>query len=167
MTSRDRHLQFAAELAEAAMVLARDVAQAALAAQAVADKVALTQAHERLARSVRLSIQLHEALERAAAEAAEPVLAALERRHAPQLELRKAQVRAAVRRSIEQDYEGEDAALLEAALDAELAEHALTLRFMNRPPIETAAILRKALRLPEDLCIRLPEAAGSGRAGPS
>lgn len=183
MSLRERHKDFAAELAESAMALARDVAQAALTAQAVAEKVALTQAHERLARSVRLSIQLCERLERAERDeadrspgAAAPPLEALERRVEPQVALRKAQVRAAVRRSIEQDYEGEDAELLETALDIFVNEQALSREFMTRPAAEAVGQIRKGLRLREHPRLwpggRAPgqpavEAARPGQAGPS
>jgi hypothetical protein len=170
MSIRDRHKEFAAELAEAAMALARDVAQAALQTEAVADKVALTQAHERIARSVRLSIQLYERLERREREAADdgaPALAAMERRLQPQLDLRKAQVRAAVRRTIEQDYEGEDAELLETALDLTLAEQALTARFMDQPAIEAVNLIRKTLDLPDRLRIWLPDLKADPKAAPA
>jgi hypothetical protein len=168
MALRDRHKEFAAELAETAMALARDIAEAALKAEAVADKIALAGAHERLARSVRLTIQLCERLERNEAQAErpgdQPDITALERRITPQLDLRKAQVRAAVRRSIEQDYEGEDAEILERALEGLLEEWALTRRFMNEQPIEMVSLLRRSLKLPDNPRIELPQAA---HAGPS
>ncbi|WP_091741088.1 hypothetical protein [Phenylobacterium immobile] len=168
MSLHDRHKEFAAELAEAGMALARDIAEAALKAEAVADKIALAGAHERLARSVRLTIQLCERLERNAAQAErpsdQPDITALERRLAPQLDLRKAQVRAAVRRSIEQDYEGEDAEILERSLEGLLEEWALTRRFLDEPPMAMVSVLRRKLKLPDDLRVELPQAA---RAGPS
>jgi hypothetical protein len=174
MPTRDHHKQLAAELADTAMALARDIAAKAMAAEAVEDKIALAGAYDRLARAVRLSIQLCEKLERPQAAEDAAGLTAAERAAGAKFTLRKAQVRDAVRRSIEQDYEGEDAELLEAALDVVLQEQALSQRFMDRPAGETVTIVRKILELPEHPKVWLPdlkpaqgEAAAVGAAGPS
>lgn len=175
------------ELAEAGMEISREMMVGVRKATTQDQRIAYAAAHDRAGRSVRLSIQLHERLERHEREAAraevqiqagglEPSLAALERRLDPKLDLRKAQVRAAVRRSIEQESEGEDTELLETALDICLNEQALHWEFTSRPAIETVSQIRKGLRLRESPRIwpsgRLPgQAAGTapkpGQAGPS
>lgn len=159
------------ELAEAGMEISREMMVGVRKARSQDERIAYAAAHDRAGRSVRLSIQLHERLERHEREAARaealgapPSLAALERKLDPQLDLRKAQVRAAVRRTIEQDYEGEDADVLATALELSLAEHALTGRFMESPAAETVVRIRKTLELP-DLKDAPPERPG--QAGPS
>lgn len=157
------------ELAEAGMEVSREMMIGVRKSMKQDERVAYGQAHDRAARSVRLTISLYEKLERSEREAtrqealaAEPPLAALERRIQPEFDLRKAQVRAAVRRTIEQDYEGEDAALLETALDVMLAEHALTRRFMERPVIDAVDFVRKALDLSDRVKFWLPDEKAPG-----
>ncbi|WP_091738094.1 hypothetical protein [Phenylobacterium immobile] len=161
------HDQFKAmlvELAEAGMEVSREMMVGVRKATTQDERIAYGQAHDRAARSVRLTISLYERLERAEREAAredainlEP-LAALERQVEPKTDLRRAQVRAAVRRSIEAEYEGEDARLLETALDLLLAERALTYRFTNQEPSEAVSEIRKVLKLPDRLRFWLPAA---------
>lgn len=171
------------ELAEAGMEISREMMVGVRKARSQEERIAYAAAHDRAGRSVRLSIQLHERLERHEREAAraeaqiqaggvEPSLAALERKLDPQLDLRKAQVRAAVRRTIEQDYEGEDADVLATALELSLAEHALTGRFMESPAAETVVRIRKTLALADHVRLELPDltdapAERPGQAGPS
>jgi hypothetical protein len=168
------------ELAEAGMEVSREMMVGVRKAVTEDERIAYAQAHDRAARSVRLTISLYERLERAERDAAregavdrEP-LAALERRVDPNASLRKAQVRAAVLRTIEQEYEGEDARMLETALDVALAEQSLTDRFRMQPPSEAASKLRKTLKLPDLVRIWLPDAKAPDdppvpveRAGPS
>ncbi|WP_091737574.1 hypothetical protein [Phenylobacterium immobile] len=176
------------ELAEAGMEISREMMIGVRKATNHDERIAYAAAHDRAGRSVRLSIQLHERLERHEREAAraeaqiqaqgaQPSLAALERKVDQKLDLRKAQVRAAVRRSIEQESEGEDAEILETALDIYLNEQALSWEFMTRPAIETVSHIRKGLKLRENLRLwpggRAPgpktndSAPGPSRAGPS
>lgn len=152
------------ELAEAGMEVSREMMIGVRKSVKQDERIAYGQAHDRAARSVRLTISLYERLERAKREAAredaidaEP-LAALERQVDPKTELRRAQVRAAVRRSIEAEYEGEDARLLETALDLVLAERALTYQFRNQEASEAVSEIRKALKLPDHLRFWLPAA---------
>lgn len=174
------HDQFKAmlvELAEAGMEVSREMMIGVRKATARDERIAYGQAHDRAARSVRLTISLYEKLERSereAAQPAEPALETLERQVDPKLALRKAQVRAAVRRSIEQDYEGEDAQLLETALDIALAEQSMNRRFMEETATEAANRIRKTLNLSEIVRIWLPDPeiaddqpASAGRPGPS
>lgn len=161
------HDQFKAmlvELAEAGMEVSREMMIGVRKSNTQDERIAYGQAHDRAARSVRLTISLYEKLERAEREAtrqealaAEPPLAALELRHDPKVGLRKAQVRAAVRRTIEQEHEGEDARMLEAALDVVLAERALNYRFRNEDLDKAVSEIRKVLKLPDRVRFWLPD----------
>lgn len=163
---------FLVELVEAGMEVSREMMVGVRKATDHDQRIAYAAAHDRAARSVRLSIALHERLERAEREAARdvpapPLLEVLERRVNPQLDLKKAQVRDAVRRSIEQEHEGEDAATLNEALDIFLSEQALSREFMSRPADETVSLFRRRLRLPPHLTMWLPEAEDDGAAAPA
>lgn len=160
------------ELVEAGMEVSREMMVGVRKATDHDQRIAYAAAHDRAARSVRLSIALHERLERAEREAARdvpapPLLEALERRVNPKLDLKKAQVRDAVRRSIEQEHEGEDAATLSEALDIFLSEQALSREFMSRPADETVSLFRRRLRLPPHLTMWLPEAEDEEAAAPA
>jgi hypothetical protein len=161
------------ELVEAGMEISREMMVGVRKATDHDQRIAYAAAHDRAARSVRLSISVHERLERAEREAARetaapaaPSLEVLERRINPKLGLKRAQVRAAVRRSIEQEHEGEDAAMLDEALDTFLSEQALSYDFMNRSASETVNIVRRSLRLPQTLKMWLPEARDEGKPAP-
>jgi hypothetical protein len=161
---REHHKQVVAELAETAMALARSIAEKALAAESVEQTIELTQAYERVARSVRLSIDLCEKLDRhdrddARAARADRYVgfsvhgAARQRQHDDRVDA----VRAAVRRSIEQECEGEDSDAFEAALELALEEAALNDGFDSISAGQWTAVLRKKLGLPEHLTLDVPD----------
>jgi hypothetical protein len=162
------------ELAEAAMEISREMMVGVRKAVTQEERIAYAAAHDRAARSVRLSISVHERLERGERDAArdeavasQPLLEVLERRVHPTLDLKKAQVRAAVRRSIEQEHEGEDAAMLDEALEICLSEQAMNYSFMDRSVSESVGVIRKSLRLPPSLRIWLPDAEDCGKTAPT
>ncbi|WP_091740954.1 hypothetical protein [Phenylobacterium immobile] len=159
------------ELVEAGMEVSREMMVGVRKATDHDQRIAYAAAHDRAARSVRLSISLHERLERAEREAAredavsaQPLLEVLERRVQPKLDLKKAQVRAAVRRSIEQEHEGEDAAMLDEALEICLSEQATNYSFMDRSVSQSVEIIRKSLRLPPTPRMWLPPSQDEQKA---
>lgn len=171
---REHHRQIVAELADTAMALARSIAEKALAAETVAETIELTGAYERVARSVRLSIDLCEKLDRhdrddARAACADRYVglsvhgAARQRQHDDRVDA----VRAGVRRSIEQECEGEDSDAFEAALNLALEEAALNDGFDSIPAAQWTTTLRRKLGLPEHLTLDVPNPRPGPRPAPS
>lgn len=153
MSSRlEQFKDMLAELAEGAMALSRDQLEKSLAAEARDDKIAYAQAHERAARSVRLSIALHQKLERGERE---PAAAALSPNQKGLID-RQGMLRAAVRHSIRQEYEGEDVETLETALNVLLDEYVMDRGFAFEPLRPYAASIRKTLGLHADARVILP-----------
>jgi hypothetical protein len=149
-SANDHFKALLTELADAGMEISREMLIGVRKAENQDERIAYAQGHDRAARSVRLSIALHDKLERGEREVA-PM--APETRAIAE---RKAVVRAAVRRSIYRETEGEDAAMLETALDTAVEEYALTSRFADRPAGEVVRLVRQWLRLPLDMDVDLP-----------
>lgn len=160
---REHHKAIVAELADTAMALARSVAEKALKADTVQETVELAQAYDRVARSVRLSIGLCEKLDRLDRDDERAARddryfgrsvhgAARQRQREDLVEA----VRAAVRRSIEQECESEDVEAFETAMNLALEECAMADDFDRRSVAQWAAILRRKFGLSEQLAFDAP-----------
>jgi len=121
----DRRLEMLGEFAEIALSLARDLHQAALAAEEPEAKARLAETCHRMGRGLRQSLALHARLEREAKRAArEDAEAAAEAAKARRTR-RKAQVKARIESLLWSEYEPDDSEAeglierLDAVLDAE------------------------------------------------
>lgn len=146
------------ELAEAGMAISREMLIGVRKADNQDQRIAYAQAHDRAARSVRLSIALSEKLHRAEHEMARPpapiVVQATPKGRAVQE--RKETLRTAVRHSIYRETEGEDAETLEAALAVILDEIAMDRDFTFQPADELVRLIRGQLGLPKVVAFDLP-----------
>jgi len=104
----DRRLEMLGEFAELALSLARDLHQAALAAEDAGEKARLAEACHRMGRGLRQSLALHARLERNVTRNAREDAGYAAQQVAEAVVRRKAQVKAAVERMVWSEYEPDD-----------------------------------------------------------
>ena len=121
----ERRLQMLGEFAEMALSLAREMHQAALAAETIEERTRLADSFHRMGRGLRQSLALHARLERYGERAAEAEADKAASQARASRARRKAHVKGAVERLIWTEYEADDedglalADRLDAILDAE------------------------------------------------
>jgi hypothetical protein len=143
----ETRMKMLGELAEMALVLARDLQQAALTAPTLDEKVRLADAFHKVGRGVRQSLALHARMERDAV--APPAPAAAEAEEARR-EARAARIRSHVERLIwtEREKLEEEPSALRIQLRALVATESRAEDFLETDPDLQVARLCDALRVP-------------------
>ena len=141
-----RHGRVLSELTELGLSVARDLEARCRSAASREDAEGLALAFHRIARSVRLTLALEARLERDRRSGWRD-----ERAHAAhRVQVRKAQVRAALARCVYTEREADEAEALLDEVEERLEDDALFDAFLEGPVEACIARIRKDLGLPPD-----------------
>jgi hypothetical protein len=164
----ETRMKMLGELAEMALVLARDLQQAALAAKTADEKVRLADAFHKVGRGVRQSLALHAKMERdvQAAEREPPTPPADQIK--ARREGRAARIKSEVERLIwtEREKLEEEPYVLRARLTQLLAVESRAETFLDTDPDLQVARLCQALRVPLPRAPSPPAGEGGLRSRP-